>query len=297
MTNQARRNLFLRCFVAAIFFYLFSLNAACASDKVFMWKVESGQATAYILGTVHMMKKDMYPLDSRIEEAFKRSGAYAIEFNINDAGLLRNDIVSDMVYSGDDNIANHISRETLDLARRKFDGAGLPFDIMSKFKPWFLAMSIELLEYQKLGFDPQYGIDKYFLQKADGKKIIELESFDSQLGLFRAMSDSDQEVFLAYSLKEVDDAKKNADILLRAWSHGDVRAIEHLMFDRIRDDPRLSRLYESLFFERNRNMAEKIAGMLSGRGTYFVAVGAGHLAGRKSIIDILSRKGFSVRQQ
>jgi len=69
------------------------------------------------------------------------------------------------------------------------------------------------------------------------------------------------------------------------------------MFEHDRDDPRLSRLYESLFYERNRKMADKIEKMLAGRGTYFVAVGAGHLVGRQGIIDILSRRGFSVRQQ
>jgi len=210
----------LRCVVVAVFLAIFVAHAACAGEKVFMWKVESRQATAYILGTVHMMKRDMYPLDARIEEAFRKAGAYALEFNINEAGLLQKDIVTDTIYGGDDNVGNHVSRETLDLARRKFEGVGLPFDLMSKFKPWFLAVSVELLEYQKLGFEPQYGLDKYFLQKAEGKEIIELESFDSQMGLFRSMSDSDQELLLVHSLKERSKMPKRILIFYRM--HGSV---------------------------------------------------------------------------
>jgi uncharacterized protein len=288
----------LRGLIIVIFLNVIAAQAGYAGDKVFMWKVESRQAVAYILGTVHMMKKEMYPLDARIEEAFRKSGFYALEFNIDEAGLLQKDLMTDIIYSGDDNIRNHISRETIYLAAKKLEEAGMPFDLMTKFKPWFLAVSIELFEYQKLGFDPQYGLDKYFLQKAEGtKEIIELESFELQMELFRSMSDRDQELFLGYSIKEIDDSEKNMDSLLSAWSKGDAGAMENLMFDHSRDDPRLSRLYDRLFYERNRNMADKITKLLAARGTYFIAVGAGHLVGKQGIIEILARKGFSVLQQ
>ncbi len=296
--NLGREYRLLRGLIIIILLNLFAVQAGYAGDKVFMWKVQSKQATAYILGTIHMMKKEMYPLDKRIETAFRKSGTYALEVNINDTGLLQKDFMSDLIYSGDDNLRNHISNETLELAREKIEEAGLPFELMSKFKPWFLAVSIEMLEYQKLGLDPRYGIDQYFLNKADGtKEIVELESFDSQMDIFRSMSESDQEMFLVYSLKEADGSKRNIDILLNAWSRGDARTVERLMFEHSGDDPRLSSFYEKMFFKRNRDMAEKIAGLLSARGNYFIAVGAGHLVGKQGIIDILSRRGFSVRQQ
>ena len=199
-----------------------------AGDKVFMWKVESQQATAYLLGTIHMFRAEMYPLDVRIQNAFLRADAYVMEFNINEVEASQKDtMMTDMLYRGEDNIGNHVSRETVDLAQKKLEANGMPFKMMSRFKPWFLAATIEMTEYQKLGFDPQYGIDKYFLQKAEGNKtIIELESFDSQMELFNAMSDRDQELFLIYSLKEVDDSKKNLEVLLKAWTEGDFKAMD-----------------------------------------------------------------------
>jgi uncharacterized protein YbaP (TraB family) len=264
-----------------------------------MWKVESQQATAYLLGTVHMFRAEMYPLDARIQSAFRKSDAYVMEFNINEVVASQKDtMMTDMIYRGDDNIGNHVSRETLDLAQKKIESFGLPFAIMSRFKPWSLAVTIEMFEYQQLGLDPQYGIDKYFLQKAEGnKKIIELESFDSQMELFTSMSDRDQELFLIYSLKEVDESKKNLEVLLNAWRDGDSKAMERLMFKNAEDDSRLSQIYEKLFYERNRHMADKIEKILSQKGTYFIAVGAGHLVGKRGIIDRLSRQGYAVRQQ
>jgi uncharacterized protein len=299
MTKRAGYLLIFRALCVVLLLNFFAVQAAGAGEKVFMWKVDSPQATAYILGTVHMLRAEMYPLDTRIESAFQKADAYAMEFNLNEVGASQTGtMMTDMLYRGDDTIGNHVSRETLDLVQKKIESYGLPFAMMSRFKPWSLAVTIEMFEYQKLGLDLQYGIDKYFLQKAEGnKKIIELESFDSQMELFNSMSDRDQELFLIYSLKEVDDSKKNMEVLLNAWREGDSKAMERLMFKNAEDDSRLSRIYEKLFYERNRNMTDKIAKMLSQKGTYFVAVGAGHLVGKRGIIDRLLRQGYAVRQQ
>jgi uncharacterized protein YbaP (TraB family) len=299
MIKQRRVSLTIRGLIIPILLNIILVQAVYAGDKVFMWRVDSQQATAYLLGTVHMFRAEMYPLDARIQSAFRKADSYVMEFNINEvAESQKTTMMTDMLYRGDDTIGNHVSRETLDLAQKKIESYGLPFAIMSRFKPWSLAVTIEMFEYQKLGLDPQYGIDKYFLQKAEGnKKIVELESFDSQMELFNSMSDRDQELFLIYSLKEVDESKKNLEVLLNAWREGDSKAMERLMFKNMEDDPRLSHLYEKLFYERNRNMADKIAKLLSQKGTYFIAVGAGHLVGKRGLIDRLSHQGYAVRQQ
>ena len=60
----------------------------------------------------------------------------------------------------------------------------MPLELINRQKPWLLALTLEALELMKLGFDPQYGIDAYFLSKAQGsKKILELEGVDEQFNL------------------------------------------------------------------------------------------------------------------
>jgi uncharacterized protein YbaP (TraB family) len=299
MNNRALDLQTLRGIFIVLLLNLFAVQGACAGERVFMWKVESPKATAYILGTVHMMKKEMYPLDSRIENAFARSDSYALEFNIDDVtNIQMGTMLSDVSYGGDDTIQKHISKETYDTLQKKFAEYGFPFEYMTKFRPWLLAVMVEMFEYQKLGLDPRYGLDKYFLQKAEGSKpVIELESFDSQMELFRTMSEKDQELFLVYTLNDIEDSRKNIDILMKAWSDGDSKIMEKMMFDHLKEDRHLSRIYEKLFYDRNRNMTDKIVKMLAQKGTYFVAVGAGHLIGERGIIELLSHKGYAVRQQ
>src|SRR3972149_2659311 len=88
--------------------------------------------------------------------------------------------------------------------KKETSGLGIPVELINKQRPWFLAMTLEALESLKLGFDPNYGIDKYFLSKAEGKKrILELESLDYQLNLLSSFSDKDQELLLLYTLRDL----------------------------------------------------------------------------------------------
>ena len=43
-------------------------------------------------------------------------------------------------------------------------------------------------------------------------------------------------------------------------------------------------------------MAKKIEGFLHSNNNYFVEVGAGHLVGERSIVDLLQKAGFQIKQ-
>src|SRR5713226_5071841 len=44
-----------------------------AAQKHFLWKVTGGNGVVFLFGTVHVGKKDLYPLASVIEDSFKQS--------------------------------------------------------------------------------------------------------------------------------------------------------------------------------------------------------------------------------
>jgi uncharacterized protein YbaP (TraB family) len=83
---------------------------------------------------------------------------------------------------------------------------------------------------------------------------------------------------------------------LRAWKTGDVKNMESIATKPLAEDKNLSSLYEKLIYERNRNMVLRIEEFLKTKETYFVVVGAGHLVGKKGIIEMLKGKGYHVEQ-
>jgi hypothetical protein len=156
---------------------------------------------------------------------------------------------------------------------------------------------LQSLELLKLGFDPNYGIDKYFLSKAaEKKKILELEGLDYQIDLLSKLSDREQELFLLYTLKDLGTLSQELDKLTQAWISGDTKGLESIMIRSVVEDKKLSSVYEKVIPERNRNMASKMEVFLQGKETYFVVVGAGHLVGNQGMIEILKGKGYFVEQ-
>jgi uncharacterized protein YbaP (TraB family) len=151
---------------------LLAREGADPGRRSFLWEIRAEKGTVHLLGSIHLLKREMYPLDRTIEGAFERSGVLVVETNVrNGAGEERQRrMLQGALYPGDDTIENHISKETLDLLRRRFPDLSL--DRVGRFRPWALAMTIAVLEYGKMGLDYNYGIDVYFLDKAgSGKRI------------------------------------------------------------------------------------------------------------------------------
>jgi uncharacterized protein YbaP (TraB family) len=61
------------------------------------------------------------------------------------------------------------------------------------------------------------------------------------------------------------------------------------------DKAAVDQLMHRLFDERNAVMASRIGQYLkTGSGDYFVVVGAGHLLGKGSVVDLLQQQGYQV---
>lgn len=268
-------------------------------QKCFLWKVESKSGTVYLLGSIHVAKEGLYPLNEKIERAFNNSEALAVEVNINDEEILNNQlsIMKKAVYPDNETLKQNLSSQTYELLKVKLKQFSLPIEALEQYKPWYLATILEGLELQKLGYDANYGIDIHFLRRAQGvKEVLELESWDYQINLFDSFSKQEQELFLSYTLKDMDELEKTVDEVLDLWLKGDAKTMETLLFEQGVDEQELASLFEKLFYERNRKMCVKIEEFLKTYKDYFVIVGAGHLVGKQGMIELLKEKGYFVEQ-
>ena len=279
-------------------FAVLAQDSLAQSKKSFLWKVQSKTNTVYVLGSIHYLKKEIYPLDEKIEKAFDQSNILGVEANVDHISKMDvQKLVESAFYSGDETLEKHLSPEAFELVKKQLTELGGSIETANKYRPWFLALSLASIEIVKLGFDPNYGIDRYFLSKAtEKKKIVELESLEYQINLFSNLSEKDQELFLLYTLKDIKVLERELDKLTKAWTAGDVKGIELIMTRSIKEDKKLIPVYEKLVIERNKKMVTKIEDYLKEKETFFVIVGAGHLVGNQGIIELLKGKGFLLEQ-
>ena len=273
-----------------------------APPTSFLWEATSDVTTVYILGSVHVAKADLYPLDSTIEDAYARSHNLVVEIDISSENLDKAEelLMEKGMYPPDENLQSNIPDDLYSRVSDRlmeFDSSGLLLFTLNLFEPWVVATTITDMELMELGYDVEYGIETYFLNKAavDGKDVLELESVEFQLDLFDSLSNELQIMMLEDAI-ENPIIEEELERMFDAWCTGDTTQMEQILFESIEEEPEYQPLYEKIFDERNFQMVEKIRGFLFDNEIYFVVVGAGHLLGENSIINLLTEKGYKVRQ-
>jgi uncharacterized protein YbaP (TraB family) len=291
-------------FVFVISFLIF-FSAHAANDKAFAWEVTSENATMYLMGSIHFADSSFYPLRPEIEAAFARSQYLVVELDISKTGsdeynqlLAQNGTYKDGV-----TIKDVISDETWQELQKRLQQLNVSYDAIKNYKPGVIVLTLSAVQVMQMGFDPQLGIDVYFLAKASqqdsAKQIIELETLEKQVNLF--VNAPDGELLLKESLFSLDEDELMMADMVRFWKQGDVTQMNKLLFeDALNDNPAYSKIYDSLFYDRNEEMAYKINAMLEQktpqRNYYFVVVGSGHLIGDRGIVNALRKKGYQVRR-
>jgi uncharacterized protein YbaP (TraB family) len=289
-------------FTAYIFLITLLLppELSLAESKSFLWKVQAKTGVAYVLGSIHALKKDVYPLNKKILDVYSDADILVVEANISniEPEVMQNALLKGAMYAGEGSLKTHVSRDTYERTKLKFSDYGQSLSELDKFKPHFIAILLTALEMQKQGFDPEFGIDRFFLNKAieDKKEIRELESFDFQADLFRSFSDEEQELFLIYTLVDLDIIGSQLNTLIDSWLTGDPDTMESILTKSIVERPELQPVYKILIDNRNEAMVKKMERYLATENSYFVVVGAAHLIGDKGLINLLKEKGYAITQ-
>ena len=271
---------------------------AKAEAKHCFWKVEGKSNSVYVLGSIHVLNKKFYPLDNTIEEAFKNAKTLVLEADLQEmeSPATQMKMLKFGRYGEGDSLKKHVSTDTYEKLDSYMKKSGASAAMLDSFKPWMVAVVLVAGELQKLGFNPQEGVDRYFYQKAksDEKKVIGLETADFQLSLFNEFTEEDGESMLKETFEEIDNLKKEFDEMTRAWKTGDTEKLDRTMVQEMRGYPEL---YKKLLVERNQRWARQMDRFLAEGKDVFVVVGAAHLVGKDSLVRMLQMKGYKVTQQ
>ncbi len=268
-----------------------------APSKSCLWVAASSTNKVFLMGSLHVLKSSAYPLAKQIDRAYTASQRLVFETDI--GAMMQPAIQAKMlelgVYPEGQDLFQYISAGTRENLERKLNDLGLPVAYFSRFKPWFLAVTLTTLELQRLGFNPLYGIDLHFYNKAksDEKELAYLEPVEYQLDLLGNMSLQDQKSFLNQTLKDLDIAAQLADEMMTAWQNGDADRLSELLIKSFKDYPGIE---DRLLLQRNKDWLIKIEKMLKESKYTMVVVGAGHLVGPDSLVELLKQKGYTVKQ-
>jgi uncharacterized protein YbaP (TraB family) len=270
---------------------------AHATSRNFVWKVSDKQTAIYLVGSIHMLTKDYYPLNPALDAAFKSADLLVEEADLGE--MLGADAQFSVLTRGrlpsDQSLDKVVSPQTYAQVSKHVADHGLPMELMKQFKPWMLALMLETAEWEKAGFHADLGLDKHFYDRAqtDGKPIQGLETAEYQISLFDGMTAEQQDRLLADTLKGIETEMSNVTKLTDAWKIGDAATVERIVLADLKQDPVM---YRRLLVERNQAWMPKLEALFGRSGRTFVVVGAAHLVGPDGLLTMLRSKGYTVEQ-
>lgn len=287
-----------RAFIKFCTLVLISTTLATgATAKSCLWKISSEKGTLYLQGSIHVLKSDSYPLAPAIEQAYTASDALVLEVDMKEmtAPETQQRIMTKALLPDDRTLDKELDADTYKKLGAACAEAGLPIAMFEKFKPWFASVTLTLVKMQKMGFDPNQGLDKYFYDKAtaDGKKVIGLESVNFQIDLFDSLSEANPNQYVTRTLTDLVVLEQDIAGLHKAWESGDIDAVGKLVAKGFEGYPEF---HKTFVLDRNERWLKTLNGLLKKSKTHMVVVGAGHLPGKGGLLELLEKKGYTVEQ-
>lgn len=260
-----------------------------------LWRTGDEDTTIYLFGTVHVLPDELEWRTQLIDDAMAEASAVYFETDIDPNPIEITRIVSSLgLYTGGEKLSDRLTPEQTATLSAACDTLGVSYALVNSMRPWLGALTLAERVIVEAGYNPQSGVERTLspIAKDSGVEIRKLETIEEQLRIFADMPEETQINYLMEGLEDIDEEPVMLHQLVEAWATGNVDELADIMIrEELSDTPEV---YEALLVNRNENWAEILADLTNEEaGTFFVAVGAAHLAGEDSVMAKLEDLGIT----
>ena len=269
-----------------------------APERHSVWKVQGEKCAVHLLGSVHVLKAEHYPLPAAFENAF--SNASLIYFETDIGAMLKPETQSKLAMRAalpeGQTLKDSLSEQTYGGLSQHLKASGIATAAVDRFKPGFVVMTLAMIELRKQGFNPESGMDLHYFKRAEPerKTVRGLEPLDFQINLICDLRREEGEALMKSTLVDLQHARDKFGALITAWQTGDSASMEKLLNQAQKEDPAIMKKFLT---DRNRQWVPQIEALVRGTNNAVVIVGAGHLVGQEGIVELLRQKGCKITQE
>ncbi|TRD09897.1 TraB/GumN family protein [Erythrobacter insulae] len=255
-----------------------------------LWKVADEDTTIYLFGTVHMLPDDVEWYTGAIKDALASSGTLVTEIDMNPekAQAMGQLVATKGMLTDGQTLRGLMDEEQLAVFEAGLAKIGVPAAAFDTMEPWLASIAMVQIVSQASGFDESKGVETVLESVvSEGTKRVALETVEFQISVFDELPIEQQILFMLETAEDPLAAITMLNELVSVWAAGEPEKLGAMMNEGFMAHPNLG---ERLLYQRNENWAEWIDTRLDEPGTVFIAVGAGHLAGERSVQDYLATR-------
>lgn len=271
-----------------------SAAPAAPQAKPAMWKLSDPDTTIYLFGTVHVLPSDLKWRTARFDQTVGQAKELVLEINDQGDKAAIAQLYKRIAFSpGLPPILDRVPADKRAALAAAIEKAGLKPAQLDGMETWAVAVTLGASMYAGMGASVDNGVENQLRSSFKDKPVAGLETTAQQLGYFDTMPEQTQRKLLVSMVDDVKNADADFRKMVAAWSSGNTGAIARTFDDELKSAPEIAHV---LIDQRNANWAKWLKHRLDQPGTVLVAVGAGHLAGKGSVIDLLQRQGLKVER-
>jgi uncharacterized protein YbaP (TraB family) len=288
-----------RRFVASLL-ALFALLAPLRAEPIVhahpaLWHVKGPMGEVYLLGSIHLLPKTIDWRTPAINAAIAHSDVFVFEVSADEKAQAE---IRDLIATLGALPPGQSLRASLPSAvQADFDAAiadaHLPLQMVDREKPWLVSLQLLVAEGTAKHYSPDAGVDHAVMTIAN-KRHKPMRYFETVEQQLRLLASGDEKLQLQEFVSDLKDYRKSDDdlaSLIDAWSKGEADKLAKLMNEELADQPEAKK---ALLTDRSARWALQIETMLREKHTFFITVGAGHLAGSDGVPALLRKAGYKV---
>lgn len=269
----------------------------------FLWQVNINGSEFSLAGSVHVGKKDLYPMPVAYLNAYRQADYVLFELKEDFATL------EEMIFKyaakdsleEDQYLDNYLSQDSKEILSVMFKGKGDLLARYYRYEGWLLNMAISGWRSKLVGFDPELAVDRYFhdLATQDHKTILGLDHIETQLKLFEFEATREQQVeIIETSLKRAKKQALSEQPIFESYYSQDTDAFREAFLGNMDlENPQIRAMYDRVFVSRNKAWVRELIELSRNMpGNYFMLIGSGHYFGPGNVLQLLEDEGFQVRQ-
>lgn len=260
-----------------------------------VWIVRGDNATAYLFGSIHLLPTNVEWRTARVVAAMAESDTFVFEAPLDETGTLAtSEFIREHGRLPDDlTLPSMLDAKTLEDYRKALAVTHVAPESLAHLRPWLAALILEVAFIRAEHYSPESGVDRqvFAIAKQEKRAIRYFETINRQLSLLMPQNSRLELSEFDTVLKEFESQPNEIGPLVDAWSHGDETRLGKLLNADLGGEPGAKK---TLIDDRNKAWVGELTAMLAEHHTYFITVGAGHLAGPKGVPALLRARGFSV---
>lgn len=282
-----------RCLIPAL--AALGLSTPQAKAEPAMWEVRDDDSAIWLFGSFHILPEAANWRSGLFDRVMADADAVVFEADVRPAAVAK---LGAEAFVRGVYVDGTLLTDTLDDAlearlRQQAAAINLPMGSILAMRPWMATNTITVQALAAEGFRAE-GVEFVLQPELPEARLDFLETGAQQLDVLAGAPEAEQVAMLAATLDELDGMGKLMDKMLGSWVDGTPEQFAELFLMEMGGFE--TAFLDRLIYARNRNWLGPLESMLAENRENLVIVGAAHLIGDGSVLDLLEQAGYEVER-